>query len=154
MLRSMLIIAALLLSGCAQNGLVTDLAERGVEPSTTTMLRFVGSEADVGSNVKVVITDKEIIDKVWRSIKESTPTERWYASGYRKMEFYITDDSKEPTAVVFINASDACHIEGAARYRYDSEVGKMVGMYKCQDLNEFVMKYLKNEYRRIHAEKN
>lgn len=144
-------------SSSSANGLIEDLYTRGAKPSSTDHLVFIGSEADFGWDTQVVITDRKVIDEVWHSILNSKPYARFSACGVRTIEFYSIQDSNTPLATLMvhcggIDSGDAVHIEGAGPFPWDSSKGGRVGLYKCEGLEELVMKYLKEEYERRHKQ--
>jgi len=120
--------------------LFRDLAARGVTPETTAKLVFVGSEADFGPDVDAVVEDREAITKAWESIARSKPYGVWYASGYRRAEFFVGGEGK-PAAVLLINASDACHLK-------DLKAVGPIKRYRCEGLHETAIKLLEKEYER------
>ena len=138
-------------SSSSINGLVKNLHVRGVKPSSTAKLIFSGSEADVGPDIRVVITDRNVIDEVWHSILNSKPYARFSACGYRTIEFYSIQNSNTPLATLKvycggIEQGDAAHVEGAGPFPWDSSKGGRVGLYECKGLDELVLKYLREEY--------
>ncbi len=151
MKRSSLLVSLLFVLGCSANGLIEDLYTRGATPSSTDELVFIGSEADVGPDIRVVITDSNVIDEVWHSILNSKPYARFSACGYRTIEFYSIQDSNTSLATLRvycggIDHGDAAHVEGAGPFPWDSSKGGRGGLYECEGLDELVMKYLREEY--------
>lgn len=138
-------------SSSSTSGLVKDLYARGAMPSSTAKLVVTGSEADVGSDIQVVITDKDVIRRVWHSILNSKPYARFPACGVQKIEFYSKLDSSTPLATLTvhcggIDSGDAVHVEGVGPFPWDSSKGGRVGLYKCEGLHLLVLKYLREEY--------
>ncbi len=151
MKRSSLLLLLLFVLGCSPNGLVEDLYTRGATPSSTDELVFIGSEADVGPDIRVVITDRNVIDEVWHSILNSRNYGRYSACGYRTIEFYSIQDSNTPLATLRvycggIEQDDPARVEGAGPFPWDSSKGGRDGLYKCKGLDELVLKYLREEY--------
>lgn len=146
-----LLVSLLFVSSYSANGLIEDLYTRGATPSSTDYLVFIGSEADVGPDIRTVITDSNVIDDVWHSILNSKPYARFSACGYQTIEFYSTQDSNTPLKTLrvhcgSIDSGDAVHIEGAGPFPWDSSKGGRVGLYKCEGLHLLVLKYLREEY--------
>jgi hypothetical protein len=140
-------------AGCAPNELVDELAELGITPATTVSLRFIGSEADFGTTkVQVAVTGKEAIQAVWQLLEAAEPADAWYASGYRRMEFYTPEGADKPAVVLLINAGDLCHVEGSRRYYYDPDAGRMLGLFRCPGLHSLLMKALAAEHKRQQAQ--
>jgi len=141
------------LSNSSVNALVKNLYARGAKPYSTAKLVFSGSEGDYGADTRVVITDRQVIDKVWRSILNSKPYARFSACGYQKIEFYSTRCSNTPLATLTVMCGDVYHgdaayVEGTGPFPWDSSKEGRVGVYECEGLNELVLKYLKEEYER------
>ena len=140
-----------LISGCSTNELIKELNSRGAGPSTITKLIFQGSEGDY--NVSVAVTDKDVIRKIWRSIKRAKPYGRYSFCGVQKIKFYSRKDSTTPLAVLNlycgnIESWDSTHLEGIEPGHFDNSRGGRAGMYQCEGLHALVMKYLKEEYER------
>ena len=135
------------------NALVKELYARGANPSSTSKLVFKGSEADVGPDIQVVVTDRHVIDAVWDSISNSTDDGRFSACGWRTIEFHSAHDSNTPLASLRvycggIDHGDAAYVEGTRPFQWDNAKGGRFGLYACKGLHEIVMKHLKEEYER------
>lgn len=140
-------------SDSSVNGLVKNLYARGAKPSSTAKLVFSGSDGDYGADIRIIITDREVIDKVWHSISNSKPYARFSFCGYQKIEFYSAQDSNTPLATLTVKCGgvdhgDAAYVEGTGPFTWDSSKGGRVGVYECEGLNELILKYLKEEYER------
>jgi len=141
--------AGVLVGGCGPHKLGDDLAEFGITPAKTARLRLIGSEADFGTTkVRAVVTDKETIQAVWGLIESAEPADVWHASGYRNVEFYLSQADGEPAAVLRVNAGDLCHVAGSRRYYYDHQARKTVGLFRCAGLHRLLMARLAAEHRR------
>ena len=149
-----LLMLALLISGCSANdsvdccgnGLVEDLYAKGATPSSTDELDFVGSEDDVGSDIRVAITDRKVIDDVWRLIQNSKPNTQPSVYAPRAIEFYSLQDLRTPLATLEVFRGDGSHVRGLRRSYWDNSKGAVALPFKCQGLNKFVMKYLRERY--------
>ncbi len=122
------------LSGCAPPSLVDRMKSLGVTHLNTSKIVLHGSEADVGSDVQVDVVEHSLIQAIWDSIYQSRPTQIWYASGYRRADFYSDTDLNHPACTLWINASDACHIN------------KQPDRFRCPNLNSLVVKLLQKAY--------
>jgi len=110
------------------------MKRHGISYHNTGKIVLAGSEADVGPNVKVEIEEQFLIQEIWDSIYQSRPHGLWYASGYRRADFYI-DRNADPVLTLWINASDASHLDGQNETRF-----------RCPKLHAFVMKLLQEQY--------
>jgi len=142
-----------LISGCSTNQLVKELNSRGARPSTIRKLIFQGSEGDYGYNASVAVTDKDVIRKIWRSIKRARLYGRYSFCGVQKIKFYSRTDSTTPLAVLKLYCGnierwDSTHLEGIEPGPFDNSRGGRPGFYQCEGLHEIVMEYLKEEYER------
>jgi len=111
------------------------MKQRGITHHNTDRIVLIGSESDVGSSIRVDIQDQYLIQEIWDSICQSRPHDLWYASGYRRAEFYKDPDS-EPVATLWINESDASHLDGQNE------------RFRCPKLYGLVMDLLQEEYDR------
>jgi hypothetical protein len=123
-----------MLSGCFSPSLVGQMKQQGITYQNTGKIVLTGSEADVGPNVKVEIEEQFLIQEIWDSICLSRPYGVWYASGYRRADFYTFPD-RDPVATLWINASDASHLDGRSEARF-----------RCPKIHALVMKLLQDEY--------
>jgi hypothetical protein len=110
------------------------MKQYGITHHNTGKIVLTGSEADVGSDIKVEIEEQFLIQEIWDSIYQSRPHGLWYASGYRRADFYTFPD-RPPAATLWINASDASHLDGQNETRF-----------RCPKLHAFVMKLLQEEH--------
>ncbi len=134
MKRILTIILPLFICGCASPSLVHQMKQHGITHHNTGKIVLTGSEADVGHDVKVEIEEQFLIQEIWDSIYQSRPHGLWYASGYRRADFYV-DQNEDPAVTLWINASDAAHLDGQTQTRF-----------RCPKLHAFVMKLLQDEY--------
>jgi len=104
-------IAMTLCAGCAST-LERQLGEHGVSYESCGRLELVGSESLVLVRVTLTPADSDF-QNVWTSILQARPFDVWFASGYISVEFYITDESASPVAVLLVNASGAAHLKGS-----------------------------------------
>jgi len=135
--RTMLLMAVLgagLMAGCASPSLVTRMRAEGVTPLNTAKIVLQGSEADFGPDVRMEIGEHFLIQEIWDSIYQSRPETCWFMSGWRRADFYADTDSSKPAVTLWINASDACRIDG------DSD------LFRCPKLDELVMELLSNPW--------
>jgi hypothetical protein len=156
-LRACLVLLAggVLAGGCADNELLEDFEDHGVTLEEIARLRYVGSEADFGTTkVRVVVTDRQAIEAVWKLIEEAEPADAWYDSGYREIEFYTAEAAEKPAAVLRVNAGDFCHIAGSPRYYYSHDAHKMRGLFRCEGLHALIMKDLTAEHQRLQARRH
>ena len=146
------VVLFLFVSDCFPNGLVEDLYTRGVKPSSTDKLVFIGSEADFGPDIRVAITDRKVIDAVWDSILNSKNYGRYSACGNRTIEFYsVHDGCLNPRATLKVMCGglehgSPVHLDGKATFPWDASKGGRDGLYQCRGLDDLVLKYLKEEY--------
>jgi len=136
MKRILTVILPLLICGCASPSLVRQMKQNGITHHNTGKIVLTGSEADVGPDVKVEIEEQFLIQEIWDSIYQSRPHGLWYASGYRKADFYV-DQDRDPVATLWINASDSSFLNGNSKTRF-----------RCPKLHAFVMGLLQEEYDR------
>lgn len=122
--------------GCAPASLVDRMKIQGVTDLNTGKIVLYGSEADVGSDIKVTVVEHFLIQEIWDTIYQSRPGRIWYASGYRRADFYTDNYREKPALTLWINASDACHIDGQKQ------------RFRCPKLNALVMKLLQYSYDR------
>ena len=113
--------------------LVTRMRAHGISHENTAKIVLWGSEADVGPDVTVEISSQFLIQEIWDTIYQSRPYTRWAASGYRKADFYAKGEADEPVMTLWINATDACHIDGQAE------------RFRCPKLDLLVMGLLEKE---------
>jgi hypothetical protein len=133
-----LIVLLLLLGGCANPSLVRDLKARNMTYLNTTKVVIRGSQADVGADVVVEVASQFVIQAIWDMIYLSRPYDRWAMSGYRILELYTHDDTTIPDVVLLVNETDKTQIEGN-----DDAQG-----YRCPGLDEYLMEFLRPEYKR------
>lgn len=136
MKRILIVILPLIVCGCASPSLVRQMKERGITHQNTGKIVLTGSEADVGPDIKVEIEEQFLIQEIWDSIYQSRPHDQWYASGYRRADFY-TFPERAPVATLWINASDASHLDGQSQTRF-----------RYPKLHALVMRLLQDEYGR------
>jgi hypothetical protein len=110
------------------------MKQHGITHHNTSKIVLTGSEADVGPDIKVAIEEQFLIQEIWDSIYQSRPHGLWYASGYRRADFYVYPD-QDPVATLWINASDASHLDRQHETRF-----------RCPKLHAFVMKLLQEQY--------
>ena len=110
------------------------MKQQGITYQNTGKIVLTGSEADVGSDVTVEIEEQFLIQEIWDSICQSRPYGVWCSSGYHRADFYTFPD-RPPVATLWINASDASHLDGQHETRF-----------RCPKLHAFVMKLLQEEY--------
>ena len=92
--------------------LATILQARGISPETIVHFRFVGDESSYTSGRVAVDTN---VTWIWdRMIVTAEPYSYWVSSGYRRVEIY-TRGQQQPAAVLFVNETDATHLEGDTR---------------------------------------
>jgi len=85
------------------------LQERGISPEKITHFRFVGDESSLTSGSLAVDTN---VSWMWdRLIATAEPYNYWVSSGYRRVEIH-TRGQEQPAAVLFVNETDATHLEG------------------------------------------
>ncbi len=130
-----LFIVLALFSGCASPSLVRQMKRYGITHHNTGRIVLTGSEADVGPNIKVTIEEQCLIQEIWDSIYQSRPYGVWYASGYRRVDFYA-DPHRAPVATLWINESDASHLDGREE------------RFRCPKLHALVITLLQEEYDR------
>ena len=130
------ILPLLILCGCAAPSLVRQMKQHGITHHNTDRIVLTGSDADVGPNIKVDIREQFLIQEIWDSIYQSRPHAHWDASGYRRADFYTYPD-RDPVVTLWINASDASHLDGQNGTRF-----------RCPKLHTLVMKLLQKEYDR------
>jgi len=128
------ILPLLVLCGCASPALVNRMKAHGVTHLNTGKIILYGSEADVGSHVSVKIEEHFLIQGIWDTIYQSRPERVWYASGYRRANFYADTDLDHPAFTLWINASDACHIN------------KQTERFRCPKLHSVVMRLLQDAH--------
>ena len=88
------------------------LQKRGISPEMITHFRFVGDESSYTSGRVAVDTD---VAWIWdRMIATAEPYGYWVSSGYRRVEIH-TRGQQQPAAVLFVNETDATHLEGDTR---------------------------------------
>lgn len=88
------------------------LEERGISSATVTHFRFVGDEGSLTSGRVAVETN---VTWIWDGmIATAEPYSYWLPSGYRRVEIF-TRGQQQPAAVLFVNETDATHIEGDSR---------------------------------------
>lgn len=119
-MKTLLITVALACAvcGCVSSSLVERMRHHGVTDLNTGKIVLHGSEADVGSGVRVEIVEHLLIQRIWDSIYQSRLTKVWYSSGYRQAEFYADTDLNNPACTLWINESDACNLSDATiRFR-------------------------------------
>jgi hypothetical protein len=106
------------------------LRERGILPENITHLRFIGDECSYTAGKVALMTDTNDIKWIWdRMIETAEPYVFWESSGYRRVEIYI-HGSKQPAAMLCVNATDATHIAGDYR------------RFMCHGLEELAMRLL------------
>ena len=92
--------------------LASVLETRGIAPQTISHFRFVGDENSHTSGRTAIDTD---VSWIWdRMIATAEPYNYWLPSGYRRVEIF-TRGQQQPAAVLYVNETDATHIEGDAR---------------------------------------
>jgi len=119
--------------------LTARLARLGVTREKTRRMVLTDDEGGFGSKTRVEVAP-DIRKAVWKAIAAAKPFSRIAASGYRRVEFYTTVDAAKPSAVLLVNSTDACHLQG-------QEVEDSFG---CTGLHELIMPLLREEYERQH----
>lgn len=99
---------------------------------------FVGGEGDWGENTRVEASP-DMRKAVWTTVAGAQPFKRIAFSGYWRVEFYTVPDAAKPAAVLFVNVTDASHLEGQ-----DED------MFRCAGLTELTSPLLQAEYKRHH----
>jgi len=133
MMRSLPILLLVLICGCASPSLVHQMQDRGITHHNTSKIVLIGSESDVGSDIKVEIGEAFLVQEIWDAIYQSRPHDLWYASGYRRADFYV-DASGVSAGTLWINESDTAFLEGMEAHRF-----------RCPKLHERVMSLLQDE---------
>ncbi len=90
-MKRSLLLAALLLAGCANTQLaptiepafVQILKRHGLTPDSTRKIDLVASEGGYGSGLQVIITEEFLIQEIWDTIYQSRPYRARVASGSR-----------------------------------------------------------------------
>ena len=121
----------LILTGCASPSLVQRMDAHGVTHLNTGKIVLHGSEADVGAGVKLDVVEHFLIQRIWDAVYQSRPEITWYASGYRRADFYVDTNLDTPACTLWINASDACHLDGEG------------DRFRCPQLDGFVTDLLR-----------
>lgn len=89
--------------------LATALQARGVSSDAITHFRFVGDESSLTTGRVAVDTN---VSWIWDGmIATAEPYSYWLPSGYRRVEIF-TRGQLQPAAVLYVNETDATHIEG------------------------------------------
>jgi hypothetical protein len=133
MREALLLFPILFALGCRAT-LQDQLGARGVRYDSCGRIDIVGSEADVGDfRVPVVSSDPDF-QNVWTAIIHSRPYKVWYASGYRRIEFFLGADSTTAVATLLVNESGGAHVKEAA--------GEPQRFY-CPGLHELAMRRLR-----------
>ncbi len=138
MAKLFILLVVLFFSGCESTSLVTLMKEHGVTHENTSKIVLHGSEGDVGADISLQVTEDFLIQGIWDTIYQSRPYTTRCACGDRKAEFYVKKDSLKPALVLWINGTDACHIDS------DSEPER----FRCPNLDSLVMDLLKGELER------
>ena len=110
------------------------MKQHGITHHNTGKIVLSGSEADVGSDTKVVIEEQFLIQEIWDSIYQSRPHGLWYASGYRRADFHV-DQNTDPAVTLWINASDSSFLDGHSDSRF-----------RCPKLDAFAMTLLQEKH--------
>ena len=116
-----------------QKELVGLLREKGVTYLNTSKVVIYGSQADFGTDTKVVGEWTWLIQEIWDKIYQSRPLNNWTTSNYLRVEFY-TDDNKVK-AVFYVNETDNCFL---------SEKDK--NGYRCPGIYSYLIKLLRLEH--------
>ena len=88
------------------------LEQRGISSATISYFRFVGDESSRTSGRVAIETN---VDWVWNGmIATAEPYSYWLPSGYRRVEIFVRD-RQQPAAVLYVNETDATHLEGDSR---------------------------------------
>ena len=128
-------VLTLVAAGCSEPELVRKMEAQGASYLTTGKIVVEGSEADYGP-IRIEIAEPVEIQKVWDTIFLSRPYQVWFASGYRRVEFYRFQNDQTPLLTLYVNASGASHIDGASK------------RHRCPGLDEMLMGWLADEYER------
>jgi hypothetical protein len=142
-----LVVAGLLLAGCATNDLVSDLNERGVTRATTASIVFVGGAGAFASDTKAVVTDPAVKAEVWTIIEKSYPSAGQFvlpSTRIDRIAFYTSQDAALPAAVVFVDASDACYVSDSTRRHYDPRTETSTGVSRCAGIGAVVDRYFRS----------
>lgn len=115
---------------------------RGITYENTGKIILQGTEASVGSDIKIVINNSCSIQEIWDTIYQSRPYSIWYASGYLPIEFYQDENSTIPVLILLLNESGAAHINGMDKSFY------------CPGLDKYVMNLLMEEYNKKNKSEN
>ena len=142
-MKRSLLLAALLLAGCANTQLaptiepafVQILKRHGLTPDSTEKIHLVASEGGYGSRLQVIITEGYLIQEIWDTIYQARPYRTTVASGNRRLRFYTSADSSKPDVEVMVNVTDRCHVKGGF------EQG-----YRCPGINKVLEPVLKREH--------
>jgi hypothetical protein len=131
------------------NRLVEALYAKGAKPSTTGKIILQGSDSGFGSDIKVAITDANVINGVWKAILNSQNYGVYSACGYRRIEFHSSIDSARPLATLTVLCENvAAYLEEQQPFDWDAAKGGRDGLYQCHGLNELIEPYLREEYNR------
>jgi hypothetical protein len=99
---------------------------------------FAGGDGDFGAKTRVEAAP-DMRKAVWNAIAVAQPFSRIAFSGHRRVEFYTAADAAKPAAVLFVNVTDASHLEG-----HDED------KFRCAGLTEWTEPLLRAEYERHH----
>jgi hypothetical protein len=125
---------------CFSNGLLEDLAARGVIRDTPLKIVLAGQV------FKTKISDPDISNALWDSIEQAKPTEEWCCCHCGRILFFDPAEEKTPLAVIWVNGSESCHVDGSERHYYDESRKKMVGLLKCNGLCGLIGEQLEAEH--------
>ena len=100
----------------ASASLVEEMSQRGVTARNTARIVLTDSEGGTGATA-VEIDEEFIIQKVWDSIHQSRPHDRWAMSGFQRADFY-TGPGDTPAATLWVNETDACFLDGQSASKF------------------------------------
>lgn len=139
--RFVLCVLVVFLEGCVSTPkLVRTMAKHGITDQNTEKIVATGSEGGWGASTQVVLDAHFLVQDVWDAIYQSRPNDVWYASGYRKLDFYRHGEGDAPCLTLLVNASDSCHIEGTTK------------RFRCPGINRGLDVLLKQEYESKQAQ--
>jgi hypothetical protein len=150
------VFSALLLAGCSSiqpcntdNELLCDLYKTGVTETNTRRMVFEGSESNFGP-IRVEV-NKDTTDNVWSMLHRSELGGRHYACGWVTIEFYNSRYRTKPNASLQIicgGNDSGMYVTQSKRTIYDKKTMRFIGLYQCAGLEQYVMKFLEEEYRK------
>jgi hypothetical protein len=116
--------------------LTGEFAKHGVTLEKIAKLEIQGDESSRSAGKTITIEDRQTIEFIWEHCIQGAPSyAKWDSSGYRILNFYVSNLPGHPAATLYVNETDLAFLA-------NSKHG-----YLCDGLEGILMDYLSKDER-------